>query len=647
MRIDPKRTLYVAFYWLVPLAGVGLFVSGLLIGSGRFEGFFLSLIAFLKGHPPAPHWSAELQSLRSGALAFGLVLIVIGLAVLPKARLILATPLQAGQPALVTPSLPFDRWDAIILAGFALFTVLLSVGSLQGNFPYAHIGGDAANLAGFAAARAHPELFVGDEILGDPNNFRYYSSLTIPLIQALESRLGDYGLAFLVLQAPHVFLHLAGFYLLGRMLFSSRYWAALLAIINGMPVSLMLGEIWGVSTLALPRVSFQTFLPFVLMAAIAWRSKPSRWPVLMVMAGMLMYLHMVSGPTWALALWLGFWAFLPASWSWKKRLAYLGPLGAVFLLVVSPFALNYLRSHASATTGDYERLYAIMVSIYPSKILDAPAAFIESLWVYAKLFLLPLGLLGTALLLMLRRTDRKILGLVGMWISGILVASVGIPSVEGAIERAFHLLPLQIDLVRGIRYLVPFMLLVALWPLAEISSQLRRLGDRRGVALVMLSGALLVSAWAYEHPPYPTELLRGLQCLAQGRLVCTESGQLGRTLDGVREATPPGSRILATALPMQIRYRSTRPVLYTKRDGDILGMANHAGLVEWERRNARMNEILGIPETGPRLAELAAFGRELGADYLFVDFPVSPEDLMTAGAEIAFQNPPCTLLLLR
>ena len=62
---------------------------------------------------------------------------------------------------------------------------------------------------------------------------------------------------------PTILLQLIGFYFLGRVLYRSRLWAFLLAVITAaMVTEVGLGEFWGIWRDVLPRFTFQAFLPF-------------------------------------------------------------------------------------------------------------------------------------------------------------------------------------------------------------------------------------------------------------------------------------------------------------------------------------------------------------------------------------------------
>ncbi|HEX9028943.1 MAG TPA: hypothetical protein VF823_07205, partial [Anaerolineales bacterium] len=234
-----------------------------------------------------------------------------------------------------------NRWDWAAAASFMLFALVYFIGRLQGNFPNVDLGGDAANIASFAAAWAHPEYFRGDALLGNLDNIRIYATVHIPLLQWLNGLLGNYGLAMTSTLAPHIFIQMLGFYIFGRVVLKNRYWAFLFAVATTTPFMMNLGERWGIMEDPVPRFTFQALLPYLLTLAWLWRSQPRRWPWVMAFTGALVYLHPVSTPAWALAIWLGMWLFIPSGWSWIKRLGFMFVNGLVLMLVAAPFILNY------------------------------------------------------------------------------------------------------------------------------------------------------------------------------------------------------------------------------------------------------------------------------------------------------------------
>ena len=191
------------------------------------------------------------------------------------------------------------------------------------------LSGDGGNIASYAAALDHPGWFSSDPVLGNSNNIGIYATIHIPLIRLLDRLTGDYGLAYTWLVFPETFLQLLGFYILGRVLFKNRSWAFLLAFLTAMMViNIGLGEIWGVWRDALPRVTFQSLLPFLLALVLVWKDRPGRWPWLMIIGGLLVYVHPISAPAWGFAIWLSLWLLHPKGWNWKRRILVMLGLGA-------------------------------------------------------------------------------------------------------------------------------------------------------------------------------------------------------------------------------------------------------------------------------------------------------------------------------
>ena len=508
--------------------------------------------------------------------------------------------------------------DGCIIFGFALFSLLYFLGRWKGAYPFIFLDSDTANIASFAAAWDHPRMFHGDEVLGNPSNFRFYATIHIPTIRALARFTGDYGTAFISLLMPHIFLQLLGFYLFGLVLFKSRYWAVLLTIVTSILVWLNLGEYWGIYTDAQPRFSFQALLPYLLAATLYWGRKPNFWPWLMGMVGILIYIHPVSAPAWIIAIWLGLLALKPASYPFKKAIGYMLFSGTVCLAVTLPWFIHYLNNYAHGSTEHYEQVYDLMKFRFSEGYLDLPLAiqkFVSILWSKG---ILPLAMIGAAMVLWLRRKNYSSFLLIGLWLGGLLIASVVIPLIDHAIARAYQLIPVQVDLIRGIRYTIPFMLLFCLWSLVELEKMLK---TRKIFAVV---GALLVAIWIYQHPS--STVLEAMACWRQGQLVCipTEYSETITDLEAIKQLTPPGAKILPVgetvekyALP--IRYYALRPIVYSYKDGGALAYANHADFLSWYQRYQQVKAIKEEQNVDAKVKALIALSQQLGVQYCLTE----------------------------
>ena len=156
-----------------------------------------------------------------------------------------------------------NRWDGLVVVLFVGFAGLYFLGRLQSNYPILILSGDAGNITSFAAAQAQPELFRGDPVLGEGNLTGFYANIDIPIIKALAPLAGgDYAWAYTWLVAPHIFLQLLGFYILGRVLLRKRIWAFLLALLTAMPfLDVGLGEFWGIWRTPFPGSLFRRRCP--------------------------------------------------------------------------------------------------------------------------------------------------------------------------------------------------------------------------------------------------------------------------------------------------------------------------------------------------------------------------------------------------
>lgn len=529
--------------------------------------------------------------------------------------------------------------DVIVIVGFALFALAFSVARVHRTYPFSQLQGDAANIASWAAAWEYPDLFEGDPVLSNPDNFRVYATVHIPLLRLLERATGDFGWPFVYLIGPHVFVQAVGFYILGRVLFQQRYWAVLLSVVTLMFVPINLGEYWGILDDTQPRFTFQALLPYLLASAITWRAKPSAWPWLMLAVGLLMYVHPVSTPAWAFAIWIGLWAFHPKTWSLRTRFGAMLFLGIGFVAVILPFMTNYLQSFAHGTTIDYDRVYHILENAFQAAYLDIPLALQEYISLPEVVILLPLSIFGAIAVFKLCPEKRGFLRLIGLWLAGLLFVTVAVPIVDQAIARANDQIPLQYDFIRGIRYLIPMMLLFCVWPLAELQPSLQ--GPRRKLSIAVI-GLLLASLWVYWHQPDLPALRQALSCIRRAKIVCVDPVTQPTIFDIVSEYTPPGSRIMvefSTDYQMlAIRYDSLRPLVFHSKDRGILAYSNHEGLLRWNDINMQMTAILAERDIPTRLENLLDLARDLDAQYLVVQSvrDISPEFFTTMGVEVIY-----------
>jgi hypothetical protein len=391
-------------------------------------------------------------------------------------------------------------------------------------------------------------------------------------------------------------------------------------------------------------------LPFLLALTLVWKDRPRRWPWLMLFAGLLVYVHPISAPAWGLAIWLSLWLLHPREWTWKRRVLVMGSLGILFLMVLTPFTINYLSYIGRDQTADYNTVMAILQAYSPANLLNVPAALGDFLWNMTGSLLLPVALAGFVATWLLKKNDRTPVKIVLLWMAGIFIASVIIPFSEQLIEKHFHLLPLETELVRCIRYFVPLMLLFWIWPLAEWRSRHTNLQARRAAIAV---GILLFGFWGATNRPAVRDIFQTFVCFTKVRLVCPAPGPLNELILTLRTQTQPGEGVLVfnedtayVSQSLSVRYAALRPLVYTLRDGGILGYSNRSALPGWLATTKKMDTLRSMTDPQKRLEGLIPLANSLGANYLVVDFHVTPETVAALPVSLVMQNSGYILLKL-
>jgi hypothetical protein len=545
-------------------------------------------------------------------------------------------------------SLPtVNGWDWLVGVFFVLIAGVYLLGRLQGNYPIVILSGDAGNIASYAAALDHPNWFKIDPGLNSADIIGIDQTINIPLIRALTHLTGNYGLASALLILPETFLQLLGFYILGRVLFKNRFIALLLALLTATTVmqeQIGMGEVWGIWSDSLPRVTFQSLLPFLLGLVLIWRDHPGRWPLLMVFSGLLVYVHPVSAPTWGFAIWLSLWLLLPKNWSWQRRLLVMLGLGTLFLAAITPYAINYLSHQGGSKSMDYYTTMSILEENAPLNILGAFGYFLQKSLLD---LLLPLALVGFTATWLLKKTDRLPVRVVLIWMVGISITCVIVPFIEKTVTQHLHILPFETELVRGIRYLIPLLLIFWLWPLAELSHRPINLVARRAV---ISFGILLVVFWGFTNRAAVNIMRDTFSCFTQLHLVCSPPQNVDELIHATRKLTSPGDGVFffdqnghGSSDSLSIRYAALRPLVYTERP-DI---NNRSSLPAWLKITQTLDVLRAIPDTVERIQGLIALAKSLDAKYLVINSRVLPKILADLPVTILMQDDDYSLLELR
>jgi len=561
-------------------------------------------------------------------------------------------PEQAAHPT-IKPTRRITFFDIVAVTLLIAIAAAWHCQRWMGIKPFVLLDSDAAQIASFAAGWDHYELLEGDPLLGDPQTFRFYVAAHIPILRILARIVGDYGSAFLWLLGPHAFLMGLGFYILGKLLFHSRYWAFLLALLNLTYVSQGSALVNGLQFDALPNFCFNALLPYLLAGAVYYRTRPKVWPLLMIAAGLLLYIHPNSGPPIGFAVWFGLWIFLPASWGWFRKLRYMFVLGLVFLATIAPFTLYY-QSTLDAPPVDPEdaKVFqeAITARLNPAHFsIQRAVSGLVTFWLSKGViaWIYWVGAVLGFLIVLICRKERKPVVLVGLWAVGLLLISVGIPWADMTLSKMAGRTQSQllIGLWRPIKYLLPLMYILFLWPFAEMWQRLKRTPHPQfnHIFGLFFLGLGFVGAWVYLHPQIVTFPVPTFKAWMAGKpLFCTGGAPLhAEAVQAVAKHTPPGSRVFATTHQSDIRSIALRPVVYAYKDGGSLAFSNTQGAVRWYKLYQRLGRM-GRGYDEEKYKKCISVARELGAQYFFASVSGhrgSDDDLEQAlGVDLVWRN---------
>ena len=541
--------------------------------------------------------------------------------------------------------------DGIILGSFLIASLLLYLSDIQGSYPNPVLASNSANIASFAAAVENPDLFQKDELLSNPQNLLSYSTINIPILNLLKSWTGNYGMAFAVLIPIQTFINLVGFYLLGIALIGNRAWAVLLAYLLSLPFEMNLLETWGIRLDPVSRFTFQAVLPFILVLAIRWRGNPKLWPLLVAFSGVMAFIHPVSTPVWAFAIWLGLWGSIPKEWSLLRRWVVMVGLGLLTVVALIPYTMNYLSGHIQGKGPDYDLLLTTIANEFPHNILNIPGAFGDFLRITLSVGLLPVFIFFGGALIFLQWKNRWKVNLILLWTAGILFVSLVIPWIEHAIEAAYHIAPIETELVRGLRYLVFVMLLVCVMGAFEIFRRFRN--PQRWIFGGL--AVLLAVGWGYQSDFQVLRIDRFADCLKQGRLVCAEISDEARAIQAVRDLTPPGSAIFTTfsndskmSFSLPVRYEALRSLVYSYKDRGQLVISNSSVLDQWAERRTIVDTINGKKiSPSEKIILFKTDVQDWGTDYILTDLPADKTQLEAAGMQVVYQNDSYILIKIR
>jgi hypothetical protein len=201
---------------------------------------------------------------------------------------------------------------------------------------------------------------------------------------------------------------------------------------------------------------------------------------------------------------------------------------------------------------------------------------------------------------------------------------VVITYVEQWIGRRYQILPVEIDLIRNIRYVSPILLIFGIWGTWRLTQRL----PRRTGAIMLVAVSLV---WFSVNRPGSIPFRTTAECFLDGRILCRPDhvdGQLA-ALEFAKRDIPQRVPILPILnafngmdFVLALRYFAFKPVVFAEKDGGTFTYANHAAIDGWLRIRSEIAAVRAIADPAERLARAEALGRQTGAGLIVVDFPV-------------------------
>jgi hypothetical protein len=566
---------------------------------------------------------------------------------------------------------PAKKLHALILLFFLFLSIVLTLGRVGTAFDsFALLTPDLGVYASFAAAQDSPELFSNDPFLSNEKNVNSYNMVIVPLIRGLRNMFGNYGTACAFLLPFFLFVHLTGWYVLGLAFFRNPSAGLLISLLISTPV-LTAYDYWGLILDALPRFLYQGAIPFLLALSILRGHDLRWWPVLLGGVGILNYVHPLSTPPWTMAVLLGLWLSAPEVGFWQKaRRMSLALL--VLFLVLFPFVLNYVRSTILETSDaiGYEATLAILrerfATLGQTNPLLALASFFagrrglefDLVWYLVWL----MGIAGLIFGLARHRNTGESAHLrqIAAWMIGILLVSGFVPVLEQVVFSLLKRLPPEFEILRTLRYVVPLVLLAALYALWLVKDQLQAkslLVPAVSGNFFLAAGVLLLVAWVLNSQApqrdFRDPIKQNVRCWLHGSLACplpAHDMDFIDALHAVREKTPVGSRIFSEGQEVAVRYYALRPLVFTYKDGAPLAYTDQEQLLVWSEESRRMEELAFIRKFPFRhrafVRGIVELARDTQSDYLLLQEPYDPHREYPGDVSLVYSNPHYSLYKL-
>jgi hypothetical protein len=499
-------------------------------------------------------------------------------------------------------------FDGFVLVLFLVYSTLFFIGKWNGLSPTPEFSSDAASITGYAVAYDHPENFRNDLLIGNVDHSLPYRLFLVPILSLLTKVTQDYSLSFLFFLPLSIFFQLFGFYLVGKKVLGSNFPALLFSVICGITIPYGAGDYWGFFRDPQPRLVFQAVLPYVLLLCLNSSDTPKRWPFVMLVTGVMGYIHLLSGSAIAFMSWLSFFLWRPKDYSIRKLIGIQSLNGLVYLLVTIPVLLIYGRS----TTGYFVDVANIVRDYFLNRFY---------------FFLFPLTAATVLAFFVAHRKLGGTLKILFLWLFSIYVVAIFIPLSEYVIWGSSGSKFLPMDLVRNLRYTFPLLYLLIYYCFLNILKKTPFCVARKSLLInLMLFFISLPMGVAlhrgFESSTYYFKDFAGeaIACFRTKQLFCPSQLQVStqEVLLFIRAKLPLDASILSVPsnrFGEQIRYGGERTSAFVETDIARLSSSEIDYQRELSDSFATIQKEVGVNQ----IREIVDFACSIRAGYLLLD----------------------------
>ncbi len=486
----------------------------------------------------------------------------------------------------------------------------------QTTSPYILLSSDAGNVASILATWFDQESFAKDLLYSNPKNYEFYISALLPIGYILTHFTQDIGLSFHLLIIPLLYFQMSGFYRLGLYLFPQKQtYALILALSNLVYINIGGGEYWGIySYEAISRVFVNAFLPFFLIFLLKFENQKARWWLLFLMLSIAFYFHTVSIPTLAFS--LGFTLlFKPFDIheKWMERIKYLTLNSLFFIALLTPFIYLYFSAFVHDNTMN-EGMLNTHVGKYFQDSHYALSLIFNSKLDWAVIILGYIGFYKS-------KSDEA--NLLCLYLTGIILGSLGLATFDQFIAEQFDRAPLQFDLIRNMRFIYPLSLIGIIY----LCSDFKKVG-------VYLFAAFMILV-AYKNPLHyfirPT--LKEHRAVELNALM-TYSAENQKHINFIKNLNlkepvlPIGNDKFMDIESLAFRYQAYQPIAYTRKDRNFLIYTNSSTYSKWEVIQTTKIELLKSPDRESAEEKIQELLKETNAQFIYFDTTVKKKELL-------------------